>query len=458
MNDDRFDKLVRKILREEFGISDPNGVCCDINAAVDLSKKAFVKYTKLSLDDRVKVIENLKKKLSPLVPELARMSAEETFMGVVEDKIKKINLAIEKTPGVEDLVTEVKTGDRGLTLFELSAWGVVCAIHPGTNPCATLINNTIGMLAAGNAVIHIPHPRACETTRFLVEAISESIYETCAIENLVVTLYESSMAAASELMAHPDIQMVTVTGSGEVLKKAMTSGKKVIGAGPANPVAIVDETADIKKAAHDIVEGASFDNNLMCVTEKSVVVVDSVGDRLIRCMEMFGAQPLTNLADIQSLLNEAITGDSLPNKALEGKSASAILDAAGISFSGKPRIVIFETEKENPFVVLEAMMPIVPIVRARNFEEALEYALEIEQGFRHTAVFHSQSIERLSQAATTMQTTVFVKNGSSLASIGVNGEGYTSFTIATATGEGSTSARHFARRRRCSLVESFSIR
>jgi propionaldehyde dehydrogenase len=458
MNYDRIDKLVRKILREDFGISDSNGVCRDINAAVYLSKKAFVKYTALSLDDRAKVIENLKKKLSPLVPKLACMSTEETLMGVAEDKIKKINLAIEKTPGVEDLVTEVKTGDSGLTLFELSAWGVVCAVHPCTNPCATLINNTIGLLAAGNAVIHIPHPRACGTTRFLVEAISESIYETCGIENLVVTLYESSMAAADVLMAHPDIQMVIVTGSGEVLRKAMSSGKKVIGAGPANPVAIVDETADIKKAARDIVEGVSFDNNLMCVTEKSVVVVDSAGDRLIRCMEEVGAQSLSSPADIQSLINEVVTREGALNKALEGKSASAILDAAGISFSGTPRIVVFEAEKENPFVVLEAMMPVLPIVRARDFEEALEYALEIEQGFRHTAVFHSRSIERLSQAAKTMQTAVFVKNGSSLAGIGVNGEGNTSFTIATATGEGTTSARHFARRRRCSLVESFSIR
>ncbi|MDR0649180.1 MAG: aldehyde dehydrogenase EutE [Synergistaceae bacterium] len=458
MDEDRFDKLVRKILREEFGIYGANGVCRDINAAVDLSMKAFARYAALSLDERARVIRGIREKLSPKAVEFARMSARETLMGVVEDKAEKISLAIEKTPGVEDLVTEARTGDRGLTLTELSAWGVICAIHPCTNPCATLINNTIGMLAAGNAVIHIPHPRAGETTRVLVEAISESIRETCGIENLVVTLYESSMAAADELMAHPDIQMVVATGSGGVLRDAMSSGKKVIGAGPANPVAIVDETADAERAARSIVEGASFDNNLMCVTEKCVVAVNDMAHRLIERMESAGARALSSAAEARSLTHVAITGEGLPNKALEGRSAPEILDAAGISFSGSPRVAVFEAEKESPLAVLEAKMPVVPVVRARDFTEALEFALEIEQGFRHTAVIHSREIERLSLAAKAMQTAVFVKNGPSLAGIGMGGEGETSFTIATATGEGLTTARSFARRRRCALVESFSIR
>lgn len=457
MNDGYIEEIVRKILSDEFGIASGNGVCRRINDAVGLSKKAFVQYASLPLSGRTKVIENIRKSLRPLVPELARMSAEETFMGTVDDKVKKINLAIEKTPGVEDLVTEIKTGDDGLTLFEFSPWGVVCAIHPCTNPCATLINNTIGMLASGNAVIHIPHPRACGTTRSLVEAISKSIRESCGIENLVVTLYESSMAAADELMAHPDVQLIAATGGGGVLRRAMSSGKKVIGAGPANPVAIVDETANIKKAAKDIIEGASFDNNIMCITEKSVVVMDSVADRLIMCMMGLGAKLIEDSDEIQALSDKALTAGE-PNKALEGKSAAAILDAAGIAYSGKPAVVIFEARKENPFVILEVMMPVLPIVRARDFDEALEYALEIEQGFRHTAILHSRGVERLSLAAKTMQTSVFVKNGPSLAGIGIRGEGDTSFTIATATGEGITSARHFARRRRCSLVESFSIR
>jgi propionaldehyde dehydrogenase len=458
MNEKHIEELVRKILRDEFSSLDSGGVYRDINDAVGFSKRAFAQYVLLSLSERERVIETLKKDLRPLIAEMAQMSVDETFMGRAEDKAEKISLSIEKTPGVEDLITEVKTGDGGMTLFELSPWGVICAIHPCTNPCATVINNTIGMLAAGNAVIHIPHPRASAITKHLVKAISKSICKSCGIENLVVTLYESSMAAADELMAHPDIQMIVVTGGGDVLRRAMSSGKKVIGAGPANPVVIVDETADIRKAAHDILEGASFDNNIMCITEKSVVVADCAADSLIRAMEQGGAKFLGNLADVQSLMNEAVTRDGAPNKSLEGKSSSEILNAAGISFSGTPKAILFETEKENPFVALEVKMPVLPIVRARDFDEALEYAIEIEQGFRHTAILHSQSIERLNRAAKSMQTSVFVKNGPSLAGIGVNGEGNTSFTIATATGEGTTSARHFCRRRRCTLTESFSIR
>jgi propionaldehyde dehydrogenase len=258
-------------------------------------------------------------------------------------------------------------------------------------------------------------------------------------------------------MTHPDVQMIVSTGGIDVLRRAMSAGKKVIGAGPANPVVIADETADINKAAKDIIEGASFDNNVMCVTEKSVVAVDSIADTLERAMERNGALILNRLQDVIALRNAAVTEDRLPSKMLEGRSASEILDAAGLPRTGSPKVILAETEPDDPLVTLELPMPVLPLVRARNFDEALELALEIEQGFRHTAILHSKSIERLSRAAKALQTALFVKNGSSLAGIGMNG-GPASFTIATATGEGTTTARHFTRRRRCVLSESFSIR
>jgi propionaldehyde dehydrogenase len=266
------------------------------------------------------------------------------------------------------------------------------------------------------------------------------------------------MATADELMIHPDVQMIVVTGNMDVLRKAMCSGKKVIGAGPANPVAIVDAMADIDKAARDIVAGASFDNNILCVTEKSVVVVDAVADDFTRAAERNGARVLRSETELQALTKTLISDDRTLNKIFEGKSAATILEKSGIPYSGTPKVILFETKKDDPFVTVEVGMPVLPLVRAGNFEEAVDCALEIEQGFRHTAILHSKDVEHLNYAARIMQTAVFVKNAPSLKGIGMDAGCGTSFTIATATGEGMTTARHFARRRRCVLDESFSIR
>ena len=379
-----------------------SSIYSSVTDAVAAAKGAYSRYSKLTLNERQEILEGVKKALRPIANELAAMTVSETGMGNVCDKAQKIKLAIEKTPGVEDLITEVNTGDHGMTLYELSPFGIVCAVQPCTNPCATLISNTIGMLAAGNAIIHCPHPRAVKVSQFLTTIISETIRSISGIDNLVVTLHVSLMGFTTEVMSHPDVDLVVCTGGSGSLRQAMTSGKKVIGAGPANPVAIVDATANFEKAARDIVRGASFDNNLMCTSE--------------------------------------------------------ILEYAGIPCNGTIKLIVAETERIHPFVTLELLMPLVPLVKAADFEEALEIALDVEQGYKHTATIHSESIEHLNQAAKEMQTSVFVKNGPSFMGIGFDKEGHTSFTIATTTGEGTTTARHFARRRRCTLTSGFSIR
>lgn len=435
-----------------------NGVFSYVNDAVLSALGAYNMYSKLTLNERSEIIQEIKERLLLRVSEIAAMTVEETGMGNVKDKIEKLILAINKTPGTEDLITEVKTGDNGMTLYELSSYGVICAIHPSTNPCATLISNTIGMLAAGNAVVHCPHPRAINVSKYVTEIINASIREKCGIDNLVVTLNESSITHTKEIMTHPDISMIVSTGGINVLRQAMSSGKKVIGAGPANPTTIVDETADIKKAARDIVKGASFDNNIMCISEKSIVAVSSIADNLVNELIKNDVYYVNNNEEMLKLTLATLTSDMNINKALEGKSANDILNAAGIHCSRNIKLIVVETIKEHPLVTVEMLMPLIPLIRVNDFESALSVALEIEQGFKHTATIHSQSIERLSIAAKVMQTSVFVKNGASLVGIGVNGEGDTSFTIATATGEGTTTARHFTRRRRCSLTNGFSIR
>ncbi|MFV0502855.1 MAG: aldehyde dehydrogenase family protein [Lachnospirales bacterium] len=429
-----------------------------VTDAVFVAKGAYNRFSVLTLNERKEIISAIRTNLIPLARKIAQMTVEETQMGNVEDKIKKILLAIEKTPGVEDLVTEVNTGDHGMTLYEQSAFGVICAVHPCTNPAPTLISNTIGMISAGNSVIHCSHPRAVNVSQYVTGIISDTIRNVCGIDNLVVTLAESLMGHTQEIMNHPDVDMVVCTGGNGMLRKALASGKKVIGAGAGNPVTIVDETADLKKAAMDIVRGASFDNNLMCTSEKSIVVLRKVATEFIVELLKNGAYFVKDELEIEKLKNVTITCDNVINKKLEGRLAGEILKQAGIKYQSDIRLIVAETNCYHTFATTEMLMPLVPLIIVENFDEALETAIEIEQGYKHTATIHSNSLDNLNEAARKMQTAVFVKNGSSLLGIGFDKEGHTSFTIANVTGEGTTSARHFTKRRRCVLTNGFTLR
>lgn len=447
-----------QVVEEKGKARYPSGTFETVDEAISAAKIAQQKFAEESLLTRKKVVEAIRKVFLPLTDEIAKRTVEETGMGVYEDKVVKNRLVLTNTPGVEDLYTEVQTGDGGMTLYELSPYGVIGAIAPSTNPTETLIGNSIGMLAAGNAVFFSPHPGARNVSQWVISKLNEVVNETCGIDNLVVTVGNPTIEAAQEMMTHKDVSLLVVTGGPGVVNQAMRTGKKVIGAGPGNPPSIVDETANVEKAASDIVKGASFDNNILCIAEKSVVAIDSIADLLIFNMEKCGALLIKNEEDIQKLEKVAVIGGKHPNKKMVGKDPSILLDAAGIPYAFKPRLIICETTKNHPFAKVELMMPILPIIRVPDFDCALETALELEGGLHHTATMHSQNISRLNRAAKAFQTSIFVKNGPSYAGVGVNSEGITTFTIATPTGEGTTSARHFARRRRCVLLDGFSIR
>lgn len=429
-----------------------------VNQTVLDSQIAFKSYSQVGLNSRKEIIKELRKDLMAVLNTMASREIEQTGMGKLEDKIVKLYFAINNTPGVEDLVTQVHTSDSGMTLYENASYGVACALQPATNPCATLINNTIAMLAAGNSVIHIPHPRCVAVSNYVTDIINKSIYRICGINNLVTSMTKVTKSITDEIMCHPDVALVVATGGTRTVNNALNAPKRVIAAGQANPVAIVDRTADLGKAARDIIIGASFDNNIMCITEKSVVIEREVAETFITELRQNGAYYTDNEEEILKIATVCLNQDLKMNRGMEGKSAEEILKAAQIPFSGSVKIIVTKAVKEHPFVTEELLMPIVPIVEANDFEDALETALFIEQGFRHTAVIHSQSIENLNRAASIMQTAVFIKNGSSLVGIGINGEEKVCFTIANVTGEGVVTARDFARKRRCSLTSGFKLR
>lgn len=424
---------------------------------VSEARTAQAAYAKLGMEKRQAVIEALRAGLRPLLETFSKEELQETGMGRTEDKRRKLLAAVEKTPGTEDLRSEVCMGNEEMTLHEYAAYGVVCAVQPATNPCATVISNTISMLAAGNAVIHIPNPRAVSCSVHAVREIEAIVQRAIGIEHLVSVLPESSMQLADELMYHPDVDLVTITG-GKMIDRGLQAPKRVIGAGPANPVAIVDETADLAQAAVDLADSISFDNNILCTGEKNIVVMDAVTDRLWELLEQNGARCIRKTEEMLQLTKVVVTADLSMNRALEGRDADEILQAAGLQDGKSYRFIVVDTVKTHPLATLELLMPVVPLIRVDTFEKALETAVFLEQGLHHTAVIHSQNIKRLRQAAQTLQTAVFVKNGSAMMGAGLAGEGRASFTIANITGEGVTTAKTFARRRSCTMAGGFLLR
>jgi acyl-CoA reductase-like NAD-dependent aldehyde dehydrogenase len=428
--------------------------------AIKAAKASQKQLAALSMEQRAKIIQSMRQAALENAKYLALMAHEETGYGRVEDKIIKNTLAAEKTPGVEDLKAVAFTGDNGLTLVEMAPYGVIGAITPSTNPSATVINNSISMVAAGNGVVYNPHPSAKKVTIEAIRIMNTAINNAGGPDSLLCTVYEPTLETSKQIMEHKDIRILAVTGGEAVVNVAMKSGKKVIAAGPGNPPVIVDNTADIKKAALDIVKGASFDNNILCIAEKEVFVFRDVADELIDemvrndCYKASSAEAEKILSVVIQKNNE---GKYAPNRKYVGKSASYILKACGIETNRDYKLVIAEVDYDHLFVTTEMLMPVLPIVRVDNLDEAIDRAVTAENGCRHTAMMHSKNVDHLTQAARALDTTIFVKNAPSYAGLGIEGEGYTTLTIATPTGEGLTSAKSFVRLRRCTLSGSFRI-
>jgi len=347
----------------------------------------------------------------------------------------------------------------------MAPFGVVGSITPSTNPSETVICNSIGMIAAGNGVVFNPHPGAIATSNYAVDLINRASLAAGGPEVLVASVLKPTLDTANIMYKHPAIRLLVCTGGPGVVKSVLSSGKKAIGAGAGNPPVIVDDTADVRKAGKDIIDGCTFDNNLPCIAEKEVFAFENIADELIDAMLANGAYKIDK-ATADKLVNIVLEDKKNPktgvitktvSRECVGRDAKVILAKIGIHVGDEVRCIICETEFEHPFVQHELMMPILPIVRVKNIDEAIDLAVKAEHGNRHTAHMHSKNIDHLTRFARAVETTIFVKNAPSYAGIGFGGEGHTTFTIAGPTGEGITSARSFTRYRRCVLSESFRI-
>lgn len=439
------------------------GIFTCVDEAVAAAREAFEQLSERTIEDRRRIIAIIRKLAIDNCVELGTMEMNETKIGRLEHKIEKLKTLGERTPGVEFLRSEVFSGDHGLAVVEHAPFGVIGAITPVTHSLPTLTGNAISMLAGGNTLVVNPHPSGKKVAAEGVRRYNEAIYREFGIDNLICVIAEPTLDSAAAIFKHRGIAMICVTGGPAVARAALNSGKRAVVAGPGNPPVVVDETADLDRAARCIIQGASYDNNLLCIAEKEVFVVAPVFDAMMSAMERAGAVRL-NAREVDTLTRNAIVsageGDhkhDVPSKDFLGQHAAVLARGAGRTVSDRTELLYGETDYANPFVGVEQMMPFVPFIRVRDIDEAIAKAKEAEHGFRHTSIIHSHNVRNLTRMGRVLDTTLFVKNGPCMAALGLGGEGYLSFSIAGPTGEGVTTPLTFTRERRCSMIDDLHI-
>lgn len=438
-----------------------NGVFDDANEAVAAARHAFEQLRERTVEDRKRVISIIRRISIEQCEELGLMEMRETGIGRPEHKIEKLRTLGEQSPGVEFLDTKAYSGDNGLAIIERAPFGVICAITPVTHSLPTITGNAVSMIAGGNAVVVNPHPSGKGVATEGVRRFNQAIAAEVGIDNLICVIANPTLESADALFAHRDVALICVTGGPAVGRAALRSGKRAIVAGPGNPPVVVDETADLDNAARCIIQGAAYDNNLLCIAEKEVFVVDAVFDAMMDAMRRAGAAQLDK-GQIAKLTSQAIVtvGDDHHQAACKdfiGKDASVLAAAAGVQVPETCELVFGETDEQHPFVSVEQMMPFVPFVRARDVDHAIAMAKQYEHGFRHTAIIHSRNVHNMTKMGRELDTTLYVKNGPCMASLGLGGEGYLSFSIAGPTGEGVTTPNTFTRERRCSMIDELRV-
>jgi aldehyde dehydrogenase len=440
-----------------------DGVFLTVDEAVKAAHVAQKTVGDMSLEERGKMISIVRRICIDRSDELGRMELEETKVGRLDHKIQKLK-NMRFVLGVEAMRSDARSDKSGLCIIERAPWGVIGMVLPVTHAVPTMAANAINILAAGNTAIFAPHPSSKRVSQYALQLFNREIERECGVANVLTTILEPSIEAAAEIFQHPKVALLCVTGGPMVVQAASKYGKRVIAAGPGNPPVVVDETADLPAAAKAIIEGGAFDNNLLCIGEKEVFVVASVFRPFMSAMQNAGGFELDKAA-IERLTKAAFTfeGDGKGcarahvRKELVGKDVSFLAAAAGVSVPANTQILFGETDEDHAFVVEEQMMPFLPIVRVKDVDAGIAASVKAEHGYRHTAIIHSKNIDNVTRMARAMDTTIFVNNASSLASLGFGGPGYLSHSIATPTGEGITTPLTFTRERQLTIGNALRI-
>ncbi|HTX20678.1 MAG TPA: aldehyde dehydrogenase family protein [Candidatus Aquilonibacter sp.] len=451
-------------LRPAVALRGKFGIFQDANEACAAAQEAYLQLQEKGVAARRKIEEIVKIFCDKNAEAWGKLELDETKIGRLDHKIEKLKI-IKLVPGVDWLNPYGRSGDHGITLEEYTPFGVVGAVTPSTHSVPTMSGNIVNIAAAGNAVVFNPHPGAARCAAAAVRAYNEAIYRETGIENIACVVEKPTLESFNAICKNENVRLLLVTGGPMVVKAAMQTGKRAICAGPGNPPVLVDDTCCLKRAAKAIVQGAAYDNNLLCIGEKEVFVLDHIADKLMEQLSQNAAVKLSN-AQLDALTKAAFTfkegqaggcAHASVNKDFIGRDAPVLAKAAGVNVPAGTQLLFAETDAKHPFVEEEQMMPFIPIVRVKSIEEGIEYSLEAEHNYKHTSIIHSHDVENMTAMARAMDTTLFIKNGPCMAGLGLGGEGYLSFSIATPTGEGITNPRTFTRVRRCVMVDNLRI-
>ncbi|MDD4891215.1 MAG: aldehyde dehydrogenase EutE [Phycisphaerae bacterium] len=438
------------------------GQFTDVNDAVAAAVTAQRALMRRSLAQREQICDLVRSICVAQAEELGRIEFEETKIGHLAHKAAKLVLAARIATGVSALRTECFSGDHGITLEEHAPWGVIGALTPVTHSLPTVAVNAVQMIAAGNSVVFNPHPGGKKIAALGARLFNQAIYDNFGIDNLICVIAEPTLESAEAIFHHPDVRMLCITGGPGAVAAAMKSGKRAVCAGPGNPPVVVDASADIENAARCIIEGTSFDNNLLCLSEKEAFVEAAVYEPLMKAMSAAGAYRLSReqvdqLAKICLESPKDGRGHWLAKRQFVGAEPQELARQIGLNVPADCRMLFGPADSEHPFVQAEQMMPFLPVVKCDTFEQCVEQAKDAEHGFRHTSVIHSRLVDHMTHMGKELDTTLYVKNGPSLAGNGAGGEGYASYSIACTTGEGITTPMTFTRFRRCTMVDNLRI-
>jgi aldehyde dehydrogenase len=427
------------------------GVFDDMNDAVEGAHEAFLEFKERSVQCRKTITDAVRQMALDNREELARMAVEETGMGRVDHKIAKIINSATHSPGVEFLQPKAWSGKNGLALDEYAPFGVIGNISPSTHPVAAMVNNIIIQLAGGNTIAFNPHPSAKRVNAKVIRLANQYMVKAGAPLNCVTCVAEPTLETAKVLFGHEKVNLLSITGGPQVVDLAMTYPKRVIAAGPGNPPALIDETADLALAAKEITRSAGYDNNVMCIAEKEIFVVEGVFELFMREMEKAGNLRLTTrqMDELGKKALELSGKHWLIGRDYVGRSAQVLGKAIGLQVSADVHLLFGETDRNHPWVVAEQMTCCIPVVRVKDFEEGISASLKAEHGFKHTASVFTRNIERATSFTRILDCDVQVINGGSIRGDGGDlGEGYFSHSIATPTGEGICTPLTYVRKRR----------
>ena len=441
-----------------------DGIFATVDDAVNAAYEAQKKVAAMPLDHRKRIIDIIIRICNDRREELGKMELEETKVGRLDHKILKLT-NMRFVLGVDALHTEARSNHTGLCIIEHAPWGVIGMMLPVTHSVPTMASNAINIVAAGNTAVFGPHPSGAKVAQYSLQLWNREIERELGVANVFTATTEPTIENAEQIFHHPKVALLCCTGGAAVAQAAAKTGKRVIAGGPGNPPVVVDETADLDRAARCIIEGAAFDNNLLCIGEKEVFVVASVADAFIAAMKRAGAYQL-DAAAIDRLTKAAFSFEggggggcarAHVRKDLIGKDPAVLGGMAGVHVPPNTDLLFGETNENHPFVVEEQMMPFVPIVRVNDTDAAIAAAVKAEHGYRHTAIIHTNNAETATRMARAMNTTLFIQNAPSAASLGVGGPGYFSHTVATPTGEGITTPLTFTRERQIVVGDALRI-